>query len=74
MVKKPRKKSCAQRLGIKNPVLFFVCLLTCSEFGDRSQIAAIVLATNYYVGAIVLGGCVAMILVITMAIVIGKII
>lgn len=56
----------------KNPILFFMALLLCSEFGDRSQLSAIIIATNYNPWMVVLGGCVAHMVCIVIAIVLGK--
>lgn len=44
---------------IKNPALFFLALLMCSEWGDRSQISAIALAPNYGIASIIIGGILA---------------
>lgn len=46
----------------------------CSEWGDRSQISAIALATNYNVGSVILGGCLAHTLTIVVALALGKLV
>ena len=69
--KKKKKKSCFK---CKNPYVFFLALLMCSEWGDRSQISAIALAPNYGVGSVILGGCVAHIGTIVVALALGKIV
>ena len=46
----------------------------CSEWGDRSQIAAIALAPNYGLESVVVGGCLAHIGCILSAMAVGKII
>ena len=46
----------------------------CSEWGDRSQIAAIALAPNYGLWAIVVGGSLAHVACILCAMIVGKII
>lgn len=51
-----------------------MALLMCSEWGDRSQIAAIALAPNYGVGSVILGGCIAHICTIIVAMLLGKIV
>jgi putative Ca2+/H+ antiporter (TMEM165/GDT1 family) len=58
----------------KNPILFFFALLVCSEFGDRSQLSAILIAVNYNPWIVILGGCIAHILCILIAMLLGKII
>ena len=68
---KKKKKTCFK---CKNPYLFFVALLMCSEWGDRSQIAAIALTPNYGVGSVIIGGCIGHILTIIIALLLGKII
>lgn len=46
----------------------------CSEWGDRSQISAIALAPNYGVASVILGGGIAHILTIIIALILGKIV
>ena len=52
---KPKKS----RLHCRNPVLYFLALLMFSEFGDKSQISALTLATSYPLTSVILGGCAA---------------
>jgi putative Ca2+/H+ antiporter (TMEM165/GDT1 family) len=47
-------------------------LILCSEWGDKSQIAAIALAANYEVWGIIFGGILAHCLCIVIALAIGK--
>lgn len=68
---KPKKKMCCK---CKNPILFFLALLMCSEWGDRSQISAIALAPNYGLGSIVVGGCLAHMSCILCGMLLGKIV
>jgi putative Ca2+/H+ antiporter (TMEM165/GDT1 family) len=49
-------------------------MLVCSEWGDRSQIAAIALAPNYMTSSLILGGCGGMTLCILLAVALGKVI
>ena len=63
-----------QAFKCKNPYIFFLALLMCSEWGDSSQISAITLAPNCGTGSIILGGCVAHTLCIVCALVLGKIV
>ncbi len=51
-----------------------LALMVCSEWGDRSQIAAIALAPNYMTSSLILGGSLGMILCILIAVAIGKVI
>jgi putative Ca2+/H+ antiporter (TMEM165/GDT1 family) len=69
--KKAKKLTC---FTCKNPLLFFLALLMCSEWGDRSQIAAIALAPNYGLSSIVIGGGLAHMACILCAMLLGKII
>lgn len=58
---------------IKNPILFFLAILMCSEWGDRSQISAIALAPNYGVASIIIGGILAHSCCATVALLLGKV-
>ena len=68
-----KKKKQSWFMCIKNPVLFFLALLMCSEWGDRSQISAIALAPNYGITSIILGGILAHGTCCTMALLLGKV-
>jgi len=67
--KKGKKKCC---MNCKNEYLFFLALLMCAEWGDKSQIAAIALAGNYGIVAILLGGGLAHTCTILIAYLLGK--
>jgi putative Ca2+/H+ antiporter (TMEM165/GDT1 family) len=70
---KPKgKKSCFTM--IKNPFVFFAALLMCSEWGDRSQLAAIALAPNYGMASIMIGGVVAHTVCAFIALGLGKLV
>jgi putative Ca2+/H+ antiporter (TMEM165/GDT1 family) len=70
--KKPKKqKKCTQKILCKNPYLFFLALLMCSEFGDKSQISALALSTTQNISSVILGGCAAQISCIVIALIVG---
>ena len=50
---------------------FIIFVLICTEWGDVSQIAAIALAAKYGVLSVILGGAIAHVLCILIAIIIG---
>jgi putative Ca2+/H+ antiporter (TMEM165/GDT1 family) len=52
---------------------FFASLLLCSEWGDKSQLAAIALAATYDLWGTALGGILAHILCVTLALALGNI-
>ena len=55
-------------------MVYFLALLMCSEFGDKSQISALTLAANHPLSSVILGGCAAQISCIVLAMLVGKVI
>ena len=60
------------RFWERNKYTFFIFMLMCTEWGDVSQIVAIGLAAKYGVVAIIIGGGIAHILSIFIAILLGS--
>lgn len=52
----------------------FAILLVCDEWGDKSQLTAIALAANYGLWSIILGGIVAHVVCIILALLVGTLI
>jgi putative Ca2+/H+ antiporter (TMEM165/GDT1 family) len=71
---KAKQTWCKRHCFCRNQYVFFVALLTCSEWGDRSQVSAIALAPQYGYAPIVLGGAMAHVGCIIVALAAGKLI
>ena len=69
--KEAKEKKKPRFAGCKNELLFVFALLVCSEWGDKSQIAAIALAPNYSIASVVIGGGLAHTVCIILAMLIG---
>ena len=55
-----------------NQYMMFAAMLVCGEFGDKSQITAIVLSATYNPYSVILGGTLALMACAFLAIVLGK--
>lgn len=67
------KKASAVKPSLVAEYLFFMSLILCQEWGDKSQLAAIALASRYEIWGIIIGGCIAHILCILLALILGKV-
>ena len=67
------QKKHVQRRGIKQYFLF-AGFLSCEEWGDKSQITAIALAANYDAWSVIIGGSLAYVLCIFIALVLGALV
>jgi len=65
-------KACWLKFSRSNQYLLFVILLSCSEWGDKSQIAAVALAPIYGLAAVSIGGGLGHALCIVIALLFGK--
>eukprot|EP00349_Pseudokeronopsis_sp_Brazil_P001916 CAMPEP_0202958748 /NCGR_PEP_ID=MMETSP1396-20130829/3013_1 /ASSEMBLY_ACC=CAM_ASM_000872 /TAXON_ID= /ORGANISM="Pseudokeronopsis sp., Strain Brazil" /LENGTH=113 /DNA_ID=CAMNT_0049676957 /DNA_START=391 /DNA_END=732 /DNA_ORIENTATION=+ len=60
-----------RRSGVMSKYVMFGAMLMCGEFGDKSQITAIVLAATYNPYSVVIGGSLALMVCVFLAIVLG---